>query len=176
MGSEGRCDECGFDPDGCTPSEAVDALRSFGRRYRAPLTRFLAGEDADVVLRSRPEEKTWSALEYACHARDAFALYDERIRRALVEDAPAFKRANPDAVVADLRYNESDPGLVTRELEANAERLALTIEAVPDDAWDRIVYRDGEPLTVAWMSQHVVHEGVHHLLDIGRVLRTVRGR
>jgi hypothetical protein len=46
-----RCDECGFDPAELRPAEMVVAIRSFGRRYRVPLTRGLAGEDLDAVVR-----------------------------------------------------------------------------------------------------------------------------
>ncbi|MBV8160394.1 MAG: hypothetical protein JO265_05670, partial [Acidimicrobiia bacterium] len=60
-----RCDECGFVYAEVSPDDAVLRLRSLGRRYRAPLTRFLAGEDGDAILRRRPEPGVWSALEYA---------------------------------------------------------------------------------------------------------------
>jgi hypothetical protein len=29
---------------------------------------------------------------------------------------------------------------------------------------------------LSWVLVHTVHEGEHHLLDIGRVLRAARGR
>ena len=29
-------------------------------------------------------------------------------------------------------------------------------------------------MTVAWMARNAVHEGQHHLLDIGRALRAAR--
>ena len=70
-----RCDECGFVYAEVSPEDAAEKLRSFGRRYRAPLTRFLAGEDGDTMLRQRPEEGVWSALEYAAHVRDVLALW-----------------------------------------------------------------------------------------------------
>ena len=45
-----RCEECGFEYESMSPADAAAALRSFGKRYRAPLTRFLAGEDGDALL------------------------------------------------------------------------------------------------------------------------------
>jgi hypothetical protein len=168
------CAECGFRGDQVTPADSVEALRRFGRRYRAPLTRFLPGEDGDALLRQRPEPAVWSALEYAAHVRDVFGWYDERVRRSLVEDRPEFGGAGPDAAAEAGRYNEQDPVTVVDELAANAERLAATFEAVPEDGWDRVHLRHGQERSVLFTARRAVHEGNHHLLDIGRVLRTVR--
>jgi hypothetical protein len=171
-----RCAECGYDYDTVAPGDAIVAVRSFARRYRAPLTRFLSGEDPDDVLRRRPDPATWSALEYAAHVRDVFALYQHRIRRALIEDHPRFRPVDPDAAAADGGYAGLDPATVADELAANAESLAVTLDGVEPDDWTRAGLRDGEELSVLWMARQAVHEGSHHLLDIGRVLRTVRGR
>ena len=59
-------------------------------------------------------------------------------------------------------------------LAANAERLASTIEAVPDGGWDRVGIRRDEERSVLFTARRAVHEGSHHLLDIGRGLRAVR--
>jgi hypothetical protein len=42
------------------------------------------------MLRTRPEEGVWSALEYACHVRDVFLVQRDRLYTALVEDTPTF--------------------------------------------------------------------------------------
>jgi hypothetical protein len=149
-------------------------VRAFSRRYRAPLTRFLKGEDGDVVVRTRPEPDVWSALEYTAHVRDVFTAYDERIRRTLSEDRPVFDSLDPDAAARQGRYNEQDPAQVAEELAAAAEQLATTIESVPDDGWDRVGLRYGEERSVLFTARRAVHEGNHHLLDVGRGLRAVR--
>ena len=59
-------------------------------------------------------------------------------------------------------------------LAANAERLAATLEAFPDDGWGREYIRRGYLWTVLFTARRSVHEGNHHLLDIGRGLRKVR--
>ncbi|HWI03460.1 MAG TPA: hypothetical protein VNT52_06465, partial [Acidimicrobiales bacterium] len=69
MSEASKCQECGFDYETLDPAEIPAALRAFAKRYRAPLTRFLPGEDGDAVVRQRPAEGTWSALEYAAHVR-----------------------------------------------------------------------------------------------------------
>ena len=168
------CGECGFSDQSVSPADAIATLRKFGRRYQAPLSRFLPGEDGDALLRQRPAPGVWSALEYAAHVRDVFAWYDERVRRSLTEDRPSYEGPDPDEAAEAGRYNELDPAAVAAELAANAEQLANTLEAVPDDAWDRVHLRRGEPRTVLFSARRAVHEGNHHLLDIGRGLRTVR--
>ncbi len=60
-----RCDECGFVYEDLAAAEIPAAIRSFAKRYLAPLSRFLPGEDGDAVVRQRPAPDTWSALEYA---------------------------------------------------------------------------------------------------------------
>lgn len=172
--SEHACDECGFDYDALEPADVPAALRSFAKRYRAPLSRFLPGEDGDSLVRQRPAPDTWSALEYAAHVRDVFENYDRWIRQILDEDRPTLEGPPPDELAVERRYNDDDPAAVAEAVAANAERLASTVEAVPADAWDRVGLRRDEERSVRLHARRAVHEGSHHLLDIGRGLRAVR--
>ena len=52
-----RCDECGFDPESVDPVNGVGAVNDIGRRWQAPLTRFLPGEDGDALAAARPDER-----------------------------------------------------------------------------------------------------------------------
>lgn len=169
----GPCPECGLDYRSLTVPEAITAIRGFGRRYRAPLTRLLPGED-DSVLRTRPAPGTWSALEYAAHVRDVFRWYRGWVGRILEDDRPVLEGMRPDEAVVAGRYNEQDPATVVAELAESAEALAATLEAVPDGALDRVGVRRGEERRVSDHARRAVHEGSHHLLDIGRGLRAVR--
>lgn len=171
-----RCEECGFDYESVPPDELAGRVRAFARRYRAPLTRFLPGEDGYALVRTRPDPDTWSALEYAAHVRDVFAWYDERISNSLVAERPEYEGPDPDEAADAGRYNEDDPAAVAEALAANAERLAATLDSVGDDGWPRVHLRRGEERTVLFTARRAVHEGGHHLLDIGRVLRAARGR
>ncbi len=174
MTETNACQECGFSDEGVTPADAIEAIRRFGKRYRAPLTRFLPGEDGDRVVRQRPAPEVWSALEYACHVRDVFDWYDERVKASLAEDGVDVPALGPDEAAEQGRYNEQDPVEVADALAANAERLAATFESAPADGWDRVHLRRGQPRTVLFTARRAVHEGNHHLLDIGRGLRAVR--
>lgn len=168
------CDECGHVDDALSMAEAVAKLRGFGRRYRAPLTRFLPGEDGDVLLRERSEPGTWSALEYAAHVSEVFHNYDHWVLRSLEEDDPVIDAPTPDEAVEAGRFNEADPAEVAGAIAAHAEALAATLEAVPEEAWGRCHVRRGEHRSVLFTARRAVHEGNHHLLDTGRGMRTVR--
>lgn len=172
--TEPACEECGFSYEDLAPADIPAAIRSFGRRYRAPLTRFLPGEDGDALVRRRPAPTTWSALEYAAHVRDVFGNYARWIEQTLGEDRPVLEGPGPDQLAADGHYNEADPVEVADAVATNAEHLAAVVEAVPDDGWDRVGLRRGEERSVILSSRRAVHEGSHHLLDIGRGLRAVR--
>ena len=168
------CEECGFDYEALDPADAPAAIRSFAKRYRAPLTRFLRDEDGEVLVRQRPAPEVWSALEYAAHVRDVFESYDRWIRQILDEDRPVLEGPGPDDLAAERRYNEDDPVAVADALAANTERLAATLGAVPAEGWDRVGLRRDEERSVRLHARRAVHEGSHHLLDIGRGLRAVR--
>jgi hypothetical protein len=81
---------------------------------------------------------------------------------------------NRDQRAVDQAYNRQDPGVVGDELAARAAALAAELEAVPADGWSRIGVREDLDMSVDWMARNVVHEGQHHLLDIGRALRAAR--
>ena len=168
------CEECGFDYEALAPADAPATIRSFAKRYRMPLTRFLRDEDGDALVRQRPAPGVWSALEYAAHVRDVFESYDRWIRQILAEDRTVLEGPGPDDLAAQRRYNEDDPAAIAEALAANAERLAALVETVPDDGWDRVGLRRGEERSVRLHARRAVHEGGHHLLDIGRGLRAVR--
>jgi hypothetical protein len=171
-----RCPECAFDPGGVAAADLPAAVDGLGRKYQAPLTRFLPGEDASLLV-AHPLEGVWSALAYACHVRDVLAVFDARIARMLTEDAPEFGWWDHEAAVEGDAYETQPTAEVAAAIAANAAALSATLAGVPDDAWDRTGTRgDGELFTVLGAGRYALHEGTHHLLDIGRVLRAARGR
>jgi len=171
-----RCPECAFDPAGVTAADLPAAVAGLGRRYQAPLTRLLPGEDESILV-ARPLPGVWSALAYACHVRDVLAVFDGRIGRMLTEDNPDFGWWDHEAAVEADAYEKQAPAEVAAALAANAAATSARLAAVPDGGWDRTgVRRDGEIFTVLGTGRFVLHEGTHHLLDIGRVLRAARGR
>src|SRR3989442_10678915 len=105
-----RCPECAFDPNGVGAAELPAAVAGLGRRYQAPLTRFLPGEDESILV-ARPLPGVWSALAYACHVRDVLAVFDRRIARMLAEGAPEPRGWDHEgAVGADAYENHAPAG------------------------------------------------------------------
>jgi hypothetical protein len=171
-----RCPECAFDPNGVSAAELPAAVAGLGRKYQAPLTRFLPGEDPSLLV-ARPLPGVWSALAYACHVRDVLSVFDGRIARMLVEDSPELGWWDHEAAVEADAYDQQPPAEVAAAIAANASALSATLAAVPEEGWDRrATRRDGELFTVLGAGRFALHEGTHHLLDIGRVLRAARGR
>jgi hypothetical protein len=168
---EQPCNDCGYDPATIDIAELGDHLRANVEQW-PPL---LAHEH----VRLRPTDDQWSALEYACHVRDVFAVYAERLERTLAEETPELESMRRDERAVRDRYNEQQPAPVADQLTKNAEHLAARLERLTEADWERtaiLSYPEPAPRTVLWMARRVAHEGNHHLLDIGRVLRTVRAR
>jgi hypothetical protein len=156
----------------------VGTMRAFGRRYRAPLSRFLPDEgDGTAVLRRRPAPDVWSALEYAAHTRDALEFYVERIARVLVEDRPTLTAVGW-STQADVRgWNAEVPDAVAAGVAEVADRLATLLESLDEVQWQRVGLSSdgsGAERTVRALAERAVHEGHHHLLDVGRSLRAAR--
>ena len=116
---ERECPECGF---------AAGASRSSGspmlvRANAAAWQHVLAGAD----VRQRPRPDVWSPLEYACHVRDVFRLFDQRLALMLAEDDPQFANWDQDDTAVADRYGEQDPAVVAGELAAAAEAIAAVV-------------------------------------------------
>jgi S-DNA-T family DNA segregation ATPase FtsK/SpoIIIE len=174
-----HCEECRFEYASEDQASIPERLRTLSRRYGAPLSRFLPGEDGPELLRGHPVAGAWSALEYACHVRDVLEVQLGRVELALAEDRPTFEPMRREERVAELAYNEQDPVEVSAAVAANGDALAAAFEGLAGEQWDRrVVYSWPEPWerSLLWVGQHTVHELHHHLLDVGRTLRVARGR
>ena len=153
------CPECGFDAAG------VD-LAAMGALVRANVEAWPA-QLADPRARVRPSDDRWSALEYGCHVRDVFVLFDERLRRMLTEDRPQFANWDQDVTAVEQRYDLQDPREVTRELVAVGEACAARWDTVTDDDRGRTGDRsDGSSFTVDTFARYFLHDPVHHLVDV----------
>jgi hypothetical protein len=159
---ERRCPECEFDASTARSAEVARMIRSNAAKWYEVLSR------PDV--RQRPSADRWSPLEYACHVRDVFRLYDERLRLMLEEDDPQYPNWDQDVTAIEDRYSEQDPVTVGEELQVAAVRLARRFDGVKGQAWYRTGTRsDGASFTVDTFSRYLMHDPVHHLWDVGVV-------
>ena len=162
-----ECGECGYRYDALERAALADAIRDFGPRYRAVLA-----TNADV-LRAHPIAGMWSALEYGCHMRDVLRIQRERMMLALREEQPTFTSMRRDERAVEERYNEQSPKQVAFDLATAAGGLADDLDRLDDAGWARTgvySYPAPEVRTVEWIARHTIHEGVHHLMDIERLL------
>jgi hypothetical protein len=70
-----------------------------------------------------------------------------------------------------------DREAVVADLDDAADTFATVLAELADDEWRLpTITGRGQPATIAELAVIAVHEGSHHLLDVGRVLRAARGR
>lgn len=154
-----RCPECGMTASQVVPTELGALVRADLPRWQAVLAR------PDV--RERPAPSVWSPLEYACHVRDVYLLFAERVELMLDQDDPLFANWDQDETAIELDYAGQDPAVVSEELVAAGEVIARVFDNVAPDSWDRTGRRsDGSRFTVSTLGQYFLHDIVHHLHDV----------
>ncbi|APX00623.1 DinB family protein [Arthrobacter sp. QXT-31] len=153
------CTQCSFDASTVTPSTVPGSVESMLPRWRAVLRRPDAAE--------RPDGNTWSALEYACHVRDVFSLFDRRLNLMLTVDDARFENWDQDQTALDSDYAHADPAVVSAELTAEGEQVAASFARVEESQWGRTGLRsNGSEFTVLTLAQYFLHDVVHHLADV----------
>lgn len=153
------CGQCGFDTRLVARRDISEVVRANAAAWPAVLAR----QDAA----HRPASGVWSPVEYACHVRDVYRIFDERLALMLREEAPGFENWDQDATAVAQRYASQDPAVVTVELSDAAQSVAAAFDAVPHGAWGRIGVRgDGSHFTVETLGRYMVHDPEHHLFDV----------
>jgi hypothetical protein len=169
-----RCPECGLDYDTISPRDAALAVRTFPRRYRYILTHFGPDEDVDDVIRRRPAPGAWSALEHAAYAADVLDLLGPALRRISTDANPAITLFDPHRRAQEEAYNQQGLLDVLSRLDTACADLSMTLEYMDPADWSRTGVVEGNQREAIDVARHAVHEGVHHLREIERVLRQVR--
>lgn len=158
---ETRCPDCGFDAAAVDVARMADLLSANVAEWTALL--------ADAQARTRPDDETWSTLEYGCHVRDVFIVFDERLRRMLEEDGPQFENWDQDAAAVEQRYDLQDPAIVAAELVTAGRACADRWNTVAESDWPRTGDRsDGSSFTIETFARYLMHDPVHHLADVRR--------
>ncbi len=154
------CPDCGFSAGTFDVANTGAAVRDLATRWTAVLDR------ADVSR--RPNTTTWSPLEYGCHVRDVFRIFDRRLAMMIEQVDPHFDNWDQDKTAIDDDYASQQASVVSGELAAAAARLADRFDSVQADQWQRRGFRsDGSTFTVRTIAQYLLHDPVHHLWDVG---------
>jgi hypothetical protein len=159
---ERPCADCAFDAGRVEPAGIGPAIRDNARGWAALLARPGATE--------RPDDHTWSPLEYACHVRDVNRKFSERLSLMLAEDEPRFANWDQDATAVEECYDLQDPAVVAPELVDAAEQVAAQYDALAG-ADEQIRSRgglrsDGSLFTVDSLGRYHLHDLVHHAHDV----------
>ncbi|QQD75481.1 DinB family protein [Curtobacterium sp. YC1] len=158
---ESACPECGYDGSVVTVRDVPGIIDENTAAWPEVLRR----DD----VRDRPDDHTWSPLEYGAHVRDVHRKMAERLELMLTQDTPTFANWDQDATAVEDRYSEQDPAVVAEELRESADRAARAFAAVPDAVLERTGLRsDGSAFTVATLATYYAHDPVHHLWDVRR--------
>jgi len=155
------CTMCELSYASLAPVQAIALVRNLPVRYRHAV----AAVD-EAALRRRPNESTWSALEYLCHVRDVFEVYRLRITLALAEADPELEPMRNRERAERQHYSEQDPVEVIEALEHNIADYLSVAAAIRPDQLTRSCSRLGERRDVTWLLRQAAHEGIHHLEDI----------
>ena len=156
---ERPCPECGMDTSSFSLEDLPELIRANGTAWHEVLT-----GPGDVRIRPRPDK--WSGLEYGCHVRDVFRLYDYRLTLILTQDDPLFPNWDQDETAVTERYSEQNPATVADELRTAADAIADRFAAVGDGQWTRKGRRgDGASFTTETFGRYFIHDPVHHLWD-----------
>ena len=159
------CPDCGFDPATLRHDDVAGRIMRSATGWGEVLARPDAGE--------RPDERTWSALEYGCHVRDVHRIMRARLALMLTydettADGAEFANWDQDATAVDQRYAEQDPAAVAQEIYSAATEFASAYGAVQDGQWHRRGLRsNGSAFTVESFAAYALHDLEHHRADLG---------
>jgi hypothetical protein len=153
------CPECGFDALNYEDDDIAPAILDNASSWPVVLAR--------PTVRVRPNDSTWSPLEYAAHVRDVLGVYGERLRLMVETEDPLYANWDQDSTAVADAYNEQAPEAVAVQLGARAEALASAFAALTPDQWLRVGRRsDGANFTVSSMAKYLTHDLVHHRWDV----------
>ncbi|MGD0944211.1 MAG: DinB family protein [Acidimicrobiales bacterium] len=158
---ERACPECGFESSALPRDQIAPMIRTNAQAW----VDILAGEPDQLRLRVRADR--WSPLEYACHVRDVFRTFDDRLTLMLTQDNPLYQNWDQDRTAVEDHYEDQDPTPVAAELCEAADTLAGHFGRVEGAAWARRGTRSDEAsFTVESLGRYMVHDVLHHLEDV----------
>jgi hypothetical protein len=167
----------GLDVSRLSPQDAVAALRSYPRRFRALLTSLDDDERPDdLVHRSGPDGL--SAVDHADHVARAIAILGEALRQVLVHDDPTLLPAVADDSAREWQM-ATQPSAVDAALDfldVECKAMADEVERTPADAWTRTgtVAGGGTKMSALDIVREAVRTGAEHLRAAERAIEAAK--
>jgi hypothetical protein len=163
------------------PGDAVAALRSFPRRFRAALTSLDDDDRAsadDLVHRAGPDGL--SAIDHADHVARSVAVLGEALRQVLVQDEPTLLPAVADDSAREWQM-AAQPAAVDAVLDfvaVECDSMADLVERTGADDWTRkgTVAGSGQTMTAIDIVREAVKTGADHLRAAERAIQYAKGR
>jgi hypothetical protein len=156
---ERPCPECGFDAGQLNTEELPSLVREFVAAWQRVLQR------PGVNVRLSPDK--WSPLEYACHVRDVFRLFNARLHSMIVTDGAHFENWDQDETAIADRYDLQVPNVVAMEIADAGEALATEFSHVEGPLWaHKGIRSNGSEFTIATFAIYFAHDPIHHLWDV----------
>ena len=153
------CADCGYDASLVGRTMVAPLLRDNVRTWLVVLTR--------PHIAVRPDEATWSPLEYGCHVRDVFRVFSSRLDLMRSLDDPLFPNWDQDETAISGDYRAQHPSSVAASLETSGMALAEEFSGVQPSEWSRTGRRtDGASFTVETLALYLLHDVSHHVWDV----------
>jgi hypothetical protein len=167
----------GLDVSRLSPADAVAALRSYPRRFRALLTPLDEDERADDLVH-RAGSDGRSAVDHADHVARSVTILGEALRQVLVHDNPTLLPAVADDSAREWQMaaqpESVEAALDFLDVECNG--MADTVERTPADAWTRtgIVAGSGREMSALDIVREAVRTGSDHLRAAERAIEAAK--
>jgi hypothetical protein len=169
----------GLDVSRLSPDDAVAALRSYPRRFRALLTTFDEDEKPDdLVHRAGADGR--SAVDHVDHVARSLAILGRAMHDVLQRDDVTLPPATFDDDAREWQVTSGDASLQAALdfLTVECEGLADAVSRVPAESWARTATVAGEGRTVTALDvvREAVRTGAEHLRSAERTLASARER
>ncbi len=156
-----------------SPSDAVVAMRTWPRRYRATLAPIADDQISEKALRVGPQGV--SALDLAIKSLGTWVLLEKALHDIRMTECPTL---HPAVTESAARSWESHPTetleSVLDQIDDVANSLADAIAAMPSSDWSRTATVAGGGTTTALaIAREAVHVGADNLREIERTLAAI---
>lgn len=154
------------------PSDALAALRSFPRRFRAAVA--LRDDEDDSVLR-RVGPDGASAAEHVDRAGRTLAVLDRALQQVLASDNPALHPGVVDESAREFTGESPSVEAALDLVELEAGAMAETVDPVDADAWLRTgTVAGGGTVTALDIVREAVRSVAAELADTEKAVSAAR--
>ena len=156
------CESCGFN------SDLYDRVDTISSQRIVPKVLAAAADGLEPsAVSARPDDTTWSIVEYVDHVREV--VFGNRMAIELARDEPGVDLGDPPEMgISPIQKSVELPAAL-KAVENEYEQMEGLLRGLADKDWQSAAVFGGKPHSVGWFARHVLHDGLHHLADIGSV-------